>query len=294
MSSLENHKTTNTLQVVGGEENLQVLVPAENSGTTPALAVVPKPKEHPDGRSSPAIKRILYSLTVLAILGGLHHLWVEPIVIKAPFGQTITTALPDHSIVELNSGTTLTYNRSFGWVDRRVKLNGEAFFNVKGSSQPFEVVTNNSIIKSVNTKFNVRAWDTEPGKETVVTLVKGKLDFVPKDDPQKSVTLLSGQTSRIVKNNPQPTEPEIANIIHTISWRENGLSFDSQPLSVIFGEMERRYNIMIRTTNTNILQDSLTIFIARPTGPRDVLNNICQAANLRYSATDRGYIVSRN
>jgi ferric-dicitrate binding protein FerR (iron transport regulator) len=219
---------------------------------------------------------------------------VEPIVIKAPFGQTITTALPDHSIVQLNSGTTLTYNRSFGWVDRRVKLNGEAFFIVKGSSQPFEVVTNNSIIKSVNTKFNVRAWNTEPGKETVVTLVKGKLDFAPKADPQKSVTLLSGQTSRIVKNSPQPSEPEIANVIHTISWRNNGLSFDSQPLSVIFGEMERRYNILIRTTNTNILQDSLTIFIARPTGPRDVLNNICQAANLKYNTTDKGYIVSRN
>lgn len=255
---------------------------------------MPKPKEHRDNRSSPTIKRILYSLTVLAILGGLHHLWVEPIVIKAPFGQTITTALPDHSIVQLNSGTTLTYNRNYGWVDRRVKLNGEAFFNVKGNIQPFEVVTNNSIIKSVNTKFNVRAWDTDPGKETVVTLVKGKLDFIPKADPQKSVTLLSGQTSRIVKNSPQPTEPEIANVSHTISWRENGLSFNSQPLAVIFGEMERRYNIMIRATNTNILQDSLTIFIARPTGARDVLNNICQAANLKYSATDRGYIVSRN
>ena len=294
MSSLENHKTTNTLQVAADEESRKVVVPSENSDSKSTLTVVPKPKEHRDNRSSPTMKRILYSLTLLAILGGLHHLWVEPIVIKSPFGQTITTALPDHSIVQLNSGTTLTYNRSFGWVNRRVSLNGEAFFNVKGSSHPFVVVTDNSIIKSVNTQFNVRAWDTDPGKETVVTLIKGKVDFIPKADPQKSVTLLSGQTSRIVENKPQPTEPEIANVIHTISWRDNGLSFDSQPLSVIFGEMERRYNVMIRTTNTNILRDSLTIFIARPTGPKDVLNNICQAANLKYSATDRGYIVSRN
>ena len=295
MSSLENHKTTNTLQVVGGEEKLEVIVPSEDPGTeSSAVEVVPKLEDHLDNRSSPTMKRILYSLTVLAILGGLHHLWVEPIVIKAPFGQTITTALPDHSIVQLNSGTTLTYNRSFGWVDRRVKLNGEAFFIVKGSNQPFEVVTDNSVLKSVNTKFNVRAWTTDPDKETVVTLVKGKLDFVPTADPKKSVTLLSGQTSRIFENSSQPTEPEIANVIHTISWRENGLSFDSQPLSVIFGEMERRYNIMIRTTNTNILQDSLTIFIARPTGPKDVLNNICQAAKLKYSSTDKGYLVSRN
>lgn len=294
MDRLENHKTTDTLRAMGGDSSLQVITPTDDSHKSSALVAVPKPEEHHDGRSSPTIKRILYSLTVLAILGGLHHLWVEPIVIKAPFGQTITTALPDHSIVELNSGTTLSYNRSFGWVNRRVQLNGEAFFTVKGSDQPFVVITNNGIIKSVNTEFNVRSWNSDPGAETVVTLVKGKLDLAPKSDPQKSVTLLSGQTSRIVKNNPIPTEPVVANVVHTIAWKQDGLSFDSQPLSVIFGEMERRYNIMIRTTNTRILQDSLTIFIARPTGPRDVLNNICEAAKLKYNSTPKGYIVSPN
>lgn len=291
MGSIDNHITTDIIPTRVSNKDEGSL---QSNGVRFSDHDKFEKKQHRDERSSPAVKRILYSLTAIAILGGLYHLWTEPIVIHAPFGQTITTALPDHSIVELNSGTTLTYKRSFGWVDRKVRLNGEAFFTVKGSSQPFQVITSNSIMSSVNTKFNVRSWSSDPGNETVVTLIEGKLDFAAKTDPDNQITLLSGQTSRVVGNNHVPTQPQIANVVHTVSWRQKGLSFDSQPLSVIFGEMERRYNIMIKTSNPQILSDSLTIFIARPTGPRDVLNNICQAANLKYDSTNKGFLVSRN
>lgn len=249
---------------------------------------------HVDSRTSPTVKKILYSLTALAILGGLYHLWMTPIVIRAPYGQTIITALPDHSIVELNSGTTLKYSRNFGWVNRKVTLNGEAFFSVKGSTLPFEVETFNSILESIGTKFNVRSWNSDPGKKTVVTLIDGELDFASKANPKNMVMVLSGQTSSVSGLNPVPSQPRPANVMHVVSWRENGLSFEAQPLSVIFREMERRYNIMIKTTNSRILEDSLTIYIAKPTGPKEVLSNICQADNLKYDTTVGGYIVSSN
>lgn len=294
MSSLNNREniTVDTIPVKEKENSRELTIP--EFPEEPHLSQVTDEKPKHDRLTSPGIKKVFYSFTVLAIVAGLYHLWLDPIVIRAPNGQNITTALPDHSIVELNSGTSLTYYRNFGWIERKVKLNGEAFFVVNGSSKPFEVETSNGIITSVNTKFNVRSWNSDPGDETVVTLVEGKLDFAPGSNPDKKVRLHTGQTSRISKNHPTPTMPDNANVSHILSWRQNGLSFEAQPLSVIFSEMERRYNIMIRTTNNQILTDSLTIFIARPSGPKEVLNNICQAANLKFNSTNKGYVISPN
>src|SRR5690606_12087718 len=55
-------------------------------------------------------------------------LWVRPHTLHVPYGELATVTLPDGSVVELGSGSTLTYAHPFGWKARRVRLEGEAFF----------------------------------------------------------------------------------------------------------------------------------------------------------------------
>jgi transmembrane sensor len=53
-------------------------------------------------------------------------------VLSVPAGQRVHITLPDGSKVWVNAGSTLSYPSVFG-KERRVKITGEAFFEVKGS-----------------------------------------------------------------------------------------------------------------------------------------------------------------
>ena len=60
--------------------------------------------------------------------------------LSVPAGQRAHIVLPDGSKVWVNAGSTLTYPSIFG-EERRVKLNGEAFFEVAKGTLPFIVST---------------------------------------------------------------------------------------------------------------------------------------------------------
>ncbi|MGZ8557013.1 MAG: FecR family protein [Chitinophagaceae bacterium] len=65
--------------------------------------------------------------------------------------------LPDGSIATLNKHSVLSYSASFKGKTRKVKLNGEAFFNVEPNKEkPFVIEVNNVQVKVVGTSFNIK------------------------------------------------------------------------------------------------------------------------------------------
>lgn len=90
--------------------------------------------------------------------------------------STRIDTLSDHSIVTLNKHAMLHYPKVFAGNERRVKLKGEAFFNIAPDKEkPFFIeATNNVEIRVVGTSFNVKAFDkyTEVVVETGIVQVK--------------------------------------------------------------------------------------------------------------------------
>lgn len=84
--------------------------------------------------------------------------------------------LPDGSIAILNKNTFLSYPSSFKGKTRKVKLKGEAFFDVKPNAEkPFVIDVNDVQVKVVGTSFNVRSFNgtTEVIVETgIVQVIK--------------------------------------------------------------------------------------------------------------------------
>ena len=75
-----------------------------------------------------------------------------------PNGERISMTLTDGTTVWLNSGTTLEYPAVFARGERRVKVTGEAMFDVKSDPQhPFVVETFACDVEVLGTKFNVVA-----------------------------------------------------------------------------------------------------------------------------------------
>ncbi len=59
----------------------------------------------------------LVGLAVVVVVGVGLAQWRQPVTLHAPAGTTMTATLPDGSHAELNSGSTLAYQRRlFGWL----------------------------------------------------------------------------------------------------------------------------------------------------------------------------------
>ena len=95
------------------------------------------------------------------------------LAIAAPAGQRVDITLQDGTTVCLNSGAKLEYPVRFGKT-RRVKLSGEAMFDVEHSaSRPFVVETFACDVEVLGTKFNVTA--DERTRDFSTALLRGRL-----------------------------------------------------------------------------------------------------------------------
>ncbi|MCC8034654.1 MAG: FecR domain-containing protein [Rikenellaceae bacterium] len=94
--------------------------------------------------------------------------------LEAVAGQRVV--LPDNSVAEIKEGT-LSYPAHFRGYERRVKLDGDAYFTVTGdASHPFIVEGNFLTVKVTGTQFMVTT-DNELARATV-SLVEGTVDVM--------------------------------------------------------------------------------------------------------------------
>ncbi|HLR24938.1 MAG TPA: FecR domain-containing protein [Fodinibius sp.] len=245
--------------------------------------------------SSRGLRTWLYAAAALFLIGaiGLGYL-ATPNRISVPDGSIRTAVLPDQSTVTLNGGSELTYARWFNFWGRTVRLEGEAFFDVRSSEAPFKVKAGPGLITVTGTKFNV---DTQPARgqsQTVVYLEEGQVRFSAKNQPESSVVLAAGQISRLLSKNNNPTPPKTADSSKATAWMNQSLIFEGQPLSAVFDEISRRFGVQIHTETQNILNDTLTIYLSKVNSAEQVLSDICRAQGLSYRKDGDTFIVSQS
>jgi len=235
-----------------------------------------------------SVLRIFLAAAVVLIIAGASYLLV-PVSYNAPYGEIITAELPDGSVVDLNSGTHLQHNRLFSITNRNITMNGEAFFNINKADEPFIIHANGSVIEVTGTRFNVRSWSDEPKTETVVSVEEGRVRFFPEKDPQHQVEMNAGTLSRWNTEMDKPANPEPAETADITGWRNNMLIFNEQTLSLIFRELERRFDIHIQFDNKIGKIDILTAYYSPPLKPDSIIEDICTVKDLKYSRTANGY-----
>lgn len=232
-----------------------------------------------------------YMVAAIALLVfGAYFLFV-PISITVPHGEIATLEMPDGSTVELNSGSTLSYSRLFGWNNRKATLNGEGFFFVKSSEHPFTVEANGTVTEVTGTQFNIRSWLNDPGMETVITVAEGEVYFYPVAEKNRNVVLSQGQFSTWNQELMEPTPAESIARENIAGWRNQKLIFNEQPLVAIFHELERRYDVRIDLEIPGSEFEKLTAYYNQPQSIRAILDDISMVKDFRYSETANGFRV---
>lgn len=163
--------------------------------------------------------------------------------IKVPAGNRANLLLPDGTNVWLNANTTLFYPVAFNGEKREVKLDGEAYFEVKKSKNPFIVKTDKCEIEVLGTTFNVEAYSDEGDFRT--TLYEGKIQLY-NSEVTESITLSPGQTAELVNNVLQVTPTKDKNAYR---WKDGLIYIEDQSFEEIMKMFEKFYDVQILINN---------------------------------------------
>jgi ferric-dicitrate binding protein FerR (iron transport regulator) len=166
----------------------------------------------------------------------------------SPIGSQTKIILPDSTVVWLNSGTSLKYNKSYGNKNREVTLMGEGYFEVKkDKSKPFIVYTDSLDVRVLGTIFNVKAYSDEAN--VTINLIEGSVDVsLPTSNNEGS--LLMKPNERIVFNKQtKKIESSEVDASRSALWTTGKLCFVDATIEQILKDLERKYNVKINMDN---------------------------------------------
>lgn len=222
-------------------------------------------------------------------------------------GSRSRIQLPDGSVVQLNAGSKLTYNKDFGIDQREVYLTGEGYFDVtKMKSKPFIIHTANINIKVLGTIFNVKAYPED--KQTETSLIKGSVEVTINNRPNDKI-ILSPNEKLVVENElalkktvaaGSETPPAIAinklavspvdNTIPETQWVNNKLVFRDESFADLALRMQRWFDVEIEIRDPELEQKRLSgIFQNETIG--QAIEALKISTPFRYSQTGNKIII---
>ena len=167
-----------------------------------------------------------------------------------PSGQRAMVKLHDGTTVWLNARSTLRYPNHFAREERKVELDGEAFFDVEHNEhKPFVVSTEKLHIKGLGTKFNVFAYK---GREEFNTaLLEGSVKVYERMNEEKALFMNPNECVEL-KDNKLVKRP-MGNTDFLL-WKEGIYAFDDVPFEDIIKKFELYYDIVITVNNSKLMK----------------------------------------
>ena len=217
-------------------------------------------------------------------------LWMQPVPdvepeifeIVAERGQKSSVTLPDGSRVWINSASTISYTSNYNIKERRVRLSGEAYFEVASNADlPFVVQTTDVSVTALGTVFNVKAYEDD--SYVLTTLIEGRVETVAGGQSK----ILAGAQEAIYD---RQTEVLCAHSYkdaeHAVPWIRNELLFENEPLADIAVTLERMYNVTIVFENDTVKDYSYTGLIRN--------NSLQNVLELISGTSPVGYVMNTN
>lgn len=208
-------------------------------------------------------------------------------VIEAPLGQHLHLTLQDGTSIDLNSGSRLTYPSIFAGRERRVRLEGEALFDVaRNAEHPFVVETFACDITVLGTRFNVIADESERefstalfrGRVSVFNTLNGeRIDL----SPNTTVALRNGHLRREELKDPD-----------SYRWPEGVVSLSGLSFDQVLRKLGKAYNVKFsleRTTCPEIKYRNIKVRVSD--GIEHALDILRKASDFTYEYDETGTVI---
>ena len=195
---------------------------------------------------------------------------------ETPRGGQYQLILADGTKVWLNAASSIKYPLNFTNArERRVELNGEAYFEVAhNKALPFRVVTGKQVVEVLGTHFDVNAYTDE--QDTKTTLLAGSVKITAGSN---NTLLKPGQEASLTDNF------KVSNVDANmaIDWKNGYFRFDDVDLETVMRQVARWYDVKVEYTDESVKKESLVAVSTRFAEISTLLKLISQATDTRFT-----------
>ncbi|MBW6499375.1 MAG: FecR domain-containing protein [Bacteroidales bacterium] len=218
------------------------------------------------GESAPSVRRPVWlqlAATFLLLVAAGTIIWLWPgrnpkasmlAMSNTDSEQTLVKLLADGSVVYLAANATLAYPVEFAPGERRVNLQGEAFFEVEHqAAQPFRVELEMATIEVLGTSFNLKSLENN-GFELLVEEGLVQVQFQKPLNEKvlvapREMLVFSGETYQKISG----TDLELT------LWRQNRMHFKDESLENVLSVINRNYHSRLLVPDPLVASRLLTV-----------------------------------
>lgn len=200
-----------------------------------------------------------------------------------PKGGFYKIELSDGSKVWLNAMSKLKFPELFSNGERRVDLEGEAYFEIsKDASRPFIVHTEGTDVKVLGTNFNVDAY----GSVVRTTLKEGKVEVA---SANRTMILKPGE---FCESSEGYLKKGIADLDRDLAWYNNEFYFKGDNLQSILNQLSNWYNVDVQFNKAVNKNKMITGSISRDVKLSQVLEMIEYVSDIKFKIDGNKLIVN--
>lgn len=173
---------------------------------------------------------------------------VEYHTVSTPRGRQFTIKLPDGTEVMLDAASSVYFPTAFTGKERRVKVTGQVYFNVKRDvTKPFIVDNGEMTVEVLGTEFNICSYKEEQKK--MVTLLHGSVKVSNRENGKTNM-LLPGQQATMDRDNNMAVLTDV-DLQEVMAWKNGTFQFKGARLSTVMNALSRWYDVDIVFKNAN-------------------------------------------
>lgn len=222
---------------------------------------------------------------VFALSSSWKNVPGEEYIVSTAYGESKSFQLPDGSLVTIAGGTEVKYPQRFEGANRRIELEGEAFFDVKKGKGEFTVVTGNVRTVVKGTRFNVKAYREDERVETV--LIDGKVSFLFQ---QQEIELKPEE--KVVYHISTGTV-EKSTVIYPNCCIDDEFRIENQRLEEVMTYLKRLYNIDVEYEDTGLKELHYSGVIRKQNSLNHTLEVITGALHIESTQTGQTVVLQK-
>ena len=213
---------------------------------------------------------------------------VEYHTLIVPKGEMQKVIFSDSSWVVLNARSSIKYPVMFKGEERKVYVEGEAYFEVaKDVERPFIVSLKNFDVRVLGTSFNVLSYDDEFASS--VTLLSGSVETMSGND---TVRLQPGEQVAITSDNRMTVQKTDISVV--VSWMDEKFGFNNERLDVIMRKICRWYDVEVLYEVPGIRERCFTGAPSSNMPLPELLEALSTTTNLQFSLRDGVITIKQN
>lgn len=201
--------------------------------------------------------------------------------IYVPKGETMRVLFQDGSEAYLNSDTKMRYPTKFGLKNRKVYIEGEAYFNITSNKKrPFIVESGKTSVTVLGTSFNIEAYNNND--EIQVVLDEGGIVF---NADASNYTILPSQKIIYNKVTGLTIIINLSKTLQESMWKNNILHFSNTPLNEVVKILNRRFDIQFSIDDPSALKYTYTL-TSKQTSIENILLELGKITPVKFVLKD--------